>query len=66
MYPEGEMSLKVAQDCAIQVPTCTERLRQRKRDLESQLQQVNEALDALESDPKTARIVDSLSKLGHF
>ena len=47
-------------------PTMTERLRDRKRRLEYELEKINEALAALESNPEVARTVDAISKLGHF
>ena len=46
--------------------TMTDRLRTMKKDLEDKLEQVNEALAALESNPEVARTVDAISKLGHF
>lgn len=45
-------------------PSITERLHDRKANLEIQLQQVNEALAALESNPGVARAVDAIAKLG--
>ena len=47
-------------------PTITERLRDQKKRLEIQLEQINEALAALDSNPEVARTVDAISKLGHL
>ena len=46
--------------------TVTDRLRARRDQLAKELQEVNDALDAMESNPEAAKLVDTLSKLGHF
>lgn len=45
-------------------PTMSERLHRQREHLELQLSQVNEAIDALESNPEVARAVDAISKVG--
>jgi CRP-like cAMP-binding protein len=48
------------------VPTLSERLQHRREDLEHQLKQTQEAIEALESSPEVQRAVDAIAKLGHF
>ena len=43
-----------------------DRLRRDKRNLEGRLQQVNEALEALEENPEVMDILEKLSKVTHF
>lgn len=46
--------------------TMTERLRARRTMLRQQLDEVEQALSALESNEEVARVVDAISRLGHF
>jgi len=58
----------VGADCARELmPTSTtDRLRSEKDRLEQRLEQVNKAIEALESSPEIQRAIDAISKLGHF
>lgn len=44
----------------------TDRLKDEKLRLEDRLQQLNEAIKALDDNPDVARTVNAISKLGHF
>ena len=46
--------------------TITDRLRNEKGNLENRLNDVNNALDALEADPKVAETLELLSKVTSF
>ena len=46
--------------------TMTDRLRARRDMLRQQLDDVEQALGALEGNEEVARVVDAISKLGHF
>ena len=50
----------------IQPPTMTERLRERRDMLRKHLDEVEAALSELEGNPDVARVVDAISRLGHF
>lgn len=47
-----------------QPPSVTEKLEQERRELELRLKAINEVLDQLNANPETAKIIDSLAKLG--
>lgn len=49
-----------------QTSTMTDRLRARRDMLRQQLDDVEQALSALESNEEVARVVDAISRLGHF
>ena len=49
---------------AMRRPTVTEALRQEKMGLETRLAMVNEALEALESNPEVTKVLDLLAKVG--
>ncbi len=45
-------------------PAFSRRLREEKARLEARLDQVNDALDCMDTNPEAARLVDAISKLG--
>lgn len=47
-------------------PSITDRLVARRDRLKRELEVVEQALDALEGNEEAARVVNALSKLGHF
>ena len=49
-----------------QNPTISDRLRARRDALKRDLEAVENALDALDGNEEVARVVDAISKLGHF
>ena len=48
----------------IEPPAFSHRLREEKARLEARLDQVNDALDCMDTNPEAARLVDAISKLG--
>jgi hypothetical protein len=48
----------------LQEPSLVERLKLSKTDLEERLQQVNEALEALEKNPEVERILHLVTRVG--
>jgi len=48
------------------MPSTLERLERKKDALELELFNINEALQALRANPEVARVVNAISKLGHF
>lgn len=49
----------------IKMPTIQDRLKQRKFQLESSLQDINEALNALEANPEVLKILCLISKVNY-
>lgn len=68
MYNNGLPAEAVAKSAVMggcdRNPTMTERLHMQRDDLKNRLTQVEEAIDALESNPEVARAVDAISKVG--
>ena len=60
-YNESYPSPSMVKDC--RQPTIRERLDDQKSHLESQLKRVNEAIDALNANPETARVLELISKV---
>lgn len=49
------------------MPTSTtDRLTSERERLEQRLEAVNRAIEALEKNPEIQRVIDAISKLGHF
>ena len=63
---QGQMIETAAPNVLGQQSTMTERLRIRRDHLRKDLKNVEDALAALEGNEEVARIVDAISKLGHF
>lgn len=64
-YPtESAMKQTALMDAMGASPTMSERLHREREHLEHRLTQVNEAIEALESNPEVARAVDAISKVG--
>ena len=54
-------SVKCESSC--RSPSLMERLEDQKQDLEGRLARLNEALDALKSNPEVAKVIDLVSKV---
>lgn len=50
----------------LQPPSVVARLKQRRDQTELQLKDLNAAIEALEANPETVRIMDLLGKIGHY
>lgn len=71
--PVGESIMSnamTASECGspslVRARSLTERLGDEKAKLEERLAGVNNVLNQLKSDPKTQKLIDAISELGHF
>ncbi len=66
-YPEKEYATKtqaVALGGCDNNPSMTDRLHMQRDDLKARLALIEEAIEALESNPEVARAVDAITKVG--
>jgi chaperonin cofactor prefoldin len=66
MNTQGERSLQAPSACCDIVPTISERLTTKKRQLEEELREINHALKALTDNPELQGIFDAVSKVRFY